>query len=92
MPSFERCDAVLSAGFHDSRIKRGKTRRGQICSSYEEARSDDGLPESGRERERMHGFITERCSVSPVAAQYGGPLARRLIEIQTGAPLPINRI
>lgn len=41
------------------------------------------------EREqRMHGFITERCSVSPVAAPYGGPLARRLIEIQTGAPLP----
>lgn len=89
MPSFERRDAILSAGFHGSRIKRGETRRGQICSSYEEARSDDGLPESAGERERrMHGFITERCSVSPVAAQYGGPLARRLIEIQTRAPLP----
>ncbi len=45
MPSFERCDVILSAGFHGSRIKRGKTRWGQI---YEEARSDECLPERGK--------------------------------------------
>ncbi len=79
VPSFERCDAILSQVSMAPVLT--VARLGE--DRYTEARSDECLPESGKRGVYAWFHYGEMLRVPS-----GGTLARSLIEIQTGAPLP----